>query len=41
VCIETREGKAAYVAAQQEFAERAATLRTRLIAACERALVAG
>jgi hypothetical protein len=35
VAIETPEGKQAYAAAQRGFAERAATLRERLIAACE------
>lgn len=40
VAIETPEGKAAYVAQQREFAERAAALRTRLVAVC-RALEPG
>ncbi len=35
VPIETPEGKAAYVAAQREFAERGAPVRARLIEACE------
>ncbi|MBM9460466.1 3-methyladenine DNA glycosylase [Nocardioides sp. zg-536] len=35
VRIETPEGKAEYVAAQRDFAERAAPLRSRLIAECE------
>lgn len=35
VRIETIEGKAEYVEAQRAFAERAAPLRARLIAACE------
>ena len=35
VRIETEAGRAAYVAAQRAFAERAAPLRERLIAACE------
>ncbi|MFC3521055.1 3-methyladenine DNA glycosylase [Streptomonospora nanhaiensis] len=34
--IETPEGKAEYVAAQRAFAERAAVLRDRLLAACAR-----
>jgi hypothetical protein len=36
--IETREGKAEYVAAQREFAERSTPLRARLIAECARLL---
>nr|WP_218910504.1 3-methyladenine DNA glycosylase [Nocardioides thalensis] len=36
VRIETPEGKQEYVAAQRDFAERAAPLRQRLIAECER-----
>ena len=40
VRIETAEGKAAYATAQREFAERAAPIRERLIAACERLLAA-
>ena len=36
VRIETPEGKAEYVAAQRAFAERAAPLRARLVAECER-----
>jgi hypothetical protein len=39
VAIETREGKAEYVARQRDFAERAASLRSRLIRVCD-ALVA-
>ena len=35
VAIETPEGKAEYVAAQRGFAERAAPLRTRLLAVCD------
>jgi hypothetical protein len=38
VRIETTDGKAAYVEAQRGFAERAAPLRARLIAECERLL---
>ena len=38
VRIETAEGKAAYVEAQREFAERGAPLRARLVAECERLL---
>ena len=38
VPIETAEGKATYVAAQRDFAERGAPLRARLIAECERLL---
>ncbi|WP_408896183.1 3-methyladenine DNA glycosylase [Nocardioides sp. R1-1] len=38
VRIETPEGKAAYVEAQREFAERAAPLRARLVEECERLL---
>jgi hypothetical protein len=34
VAIETPEGKAAYVAAQRAFAERAAPIRQRLIDEC-------
>jgi hypothetical protein len=34
--IETAEGKQEYAAAQREFAERAAPLRSRLLAECER-----
>lgn len=34
VAIETVDGKAQYVAAQREFAERASTLRSRLLAVC-------
>ena len=42
VRIETPEGKAEYVAAQRDFAERGAPLRERLIEECERLLaVAG
>lgn len=36
--IETREGKAEYVAAQRAFAEHSAPLRTRLIQECDRLL---
>jgi hypothetical protein len=36
VPVETSEGKHSYVAAQRAFATRGASLRTRLIAACER-----
>ena len=35
VTIETPEGKAEYVARQRSFAERAAAVRTRLVAACD------
>jgi len=35
VAIETPEGKAAYVAAQRDFAERGAVLRARLIEVCD------
>lgn len=35
VAIETREGKAEYVARQRDFAERAASLRSRLIQVCD------
>jgi hypothetical protein len=35
VAIETAEGKAAYVAAQREFARRGTDLRTRLIDVCD------
>ena len=35
VAIETPEGKAEYVARQHAFAERAAAVRTRLVAACD------
>ena len=38
VKIETPEGKRAYSAAQQQFAERGQALRARLIAECERLL---
>lgn len=38
VRVETSEGKAEYVAAQRAFAERAAPLRERLVAECERLL---
>ncbi|MGP7961187.1 3-methyladenine DNA glycosylase [Sanguibacter sp. A247] len=38
VAIETADGKAEYSARQREFAERAAPLRTRLVAACDLAL---
>ncbi len=38
VRIETPEGKAEYVAAQRDFAERGAPLRARLIEECERLL---
>ena len=38
VAIETPEGKAEYVARQREFAQRAAPLRARLIAQCDRLL---
>ncbi len=38
VRIETGEGKAAYAEAQRNFADRAAPLRQRLIAECERLL---
>ena len=42
VRVETPEGKAEYVAAQRDFAERGAPLRARLIEECERLLaVAG
>jgi hypothetical protein len=40
VAIETPEGKAQYVAAQREFAERGSALRQRLIDLCDR-LAAG
>jgi hypothetical protein len=33
--VETPTGKAEYVAAQRDFAERGAPLRRRLVAACE------
>ena len=36
VAIETPDGKAAYVAAQREFARRGAELRKRLLAVCDR-----
>jgi hypothetical protein len=39
--IETAEGKAAYVAAQRAFVERAMPLRRRLIALCEEVLQVG
>jgi hypothetical protein len=39
--IETAAGKAAYVAAQRRFADRAAPLRERLLAVCSRALQVG
>ena len=35
VAIETSEGKADYMARQRAFAERAAAVRTRLVAACD------
>ena len=35
VAIETSEGKAEYMARQHAFAERAAAVRTRLVAACD------
>ncbi|MEH0973345.1 3-methyladenine DNA glycosylase [Micromonospora sp. CPCC 205546] len=38
VAIETPEGKAEYVARQREFAQRAAPLRARLVAECDRLL---
>ncbi|MEU7933286.1 hypothetical protein AB0B71_05115 [Micromonospora echinofusca] len=38
VAIETPEGKAEYAARQREFAQRAAPLRARLIAECDRLL---
>jgi hypothetical protein len=38
VKIETPEGKAAYVAGQRAFAERASGLRARLLAVCDRLL---
>ncbi len=38
VAVETPEGRAQYVAAQREFSERAAPLRSRLVAACDRLL---
>ena len=41
VRIETAEGKQAYVAAQRSFTERAAPLRRRLLAACDRLLEPG
>jgi hypothetical protein len=40
VAIETPAGRALYAGAQRAFAERAAPLRERLIAACDRALAA-
>ena len=40
VPIETPEGKAAYVAAQREFAERGAELRHRIVAVCDELLAA-
>ena len=41
VAIETPEGKAEYVRAQREFAERADPLRVRLLAVCDALLAAG
>ena len=38
VRVETPEGKQEYVAAQRVFAERAAPLRARLVASCDRLL---
>jgi hypothetical protein len=38
IAIETPDGKAAYVAAQREFARRGAELRARLIEVCDRLL---
>ncbi|MFZ5870557.1 MAG: 3-methyladenine DNA glycosylase, partial [Actinomycetota bacterium] len=35
VKVETAEGKAQYVSAQREFAERGAALRHRLLAVCD------
>ena len=40
VRVETAEGRQEYVQAQRSFAERAAPLRARLIAACDRLLAA-
>jgi hypothetical protein len=40
VRIETVEGKQEYAAAQQQFTDRAAPLRRRLAAECERLLAA-
>jgi len=40
VRIESAQGKAEYVAAQRAFAERAAPLRQRLVAECDRLLIA-
>nr|WP_284295065.1 3-methyladenine DNA glycosylase [Luteimicrobium album] len=40
VAIETPDGRAEYVRRQQEFAERSADLRTRLLDACEALLAA-
>jgi hypothetical protein len=41
VAIETPEGKAEYVARQREFSERAAPIRGRLVAECDRLIDAG
>ncbi len=41
VCVETSEGRAEYAAGQRGFAERAAGLRSRLLAALDRAVPAG
>ncbi|NMM29678.1 MAG: 3-methyladenine DNA glycosylase [Cellulomonas sp.] len=41
VAIETREGKAEYVARQREFAERAAALRQRIVEVCDDVLRPG
>jgi hypothetical protein len=41
VRIETPEGKAEYVAAQRDFADRGAPLRARLLEECERLLRTG
>lgn len=38
VAVETPEGRAAYVRAQREFADRAAPLRDRLVECCDRLL---
>jgi len=38
VRVETADGKQEYAAAQREFADRAAPLRERLLAECDRLL---
>ena len=40
ICIETREGRETYEAAQRALAERAQPLRARLLAVCERVIAA-